>query len=249
MIFDELKGKDAGLFHTINGYIFGNLPGLVMTRGERARWYLLGMGNEKDLHTPHWHGKTVEYRRRHTDVIELLPASMVSVDMVADNSGTWLSHCQVSDHMEAGMMATYTIYQPDQPCSSPIQFVSADFWTSPGKFRVTVRNVGSKAVRNVVVNFDHLMAPQYRRRPFNHEWIWNTPMRPGQEQTFEMSGYVTGRADTIFGFLLFPTMVVYEDGSKWWPRTESECFAVYWRDKEHPQLTILPPLQFETTED
>jgi hypothetical protein len=69
MIFDELRGKNEGLFHAINGYIFGNLPGLVMKKGERVRWYLLGMGNEKDLHTPHWHGKTVQYVTRYTDVI------------------------------------------------------------------------------------------------------------------------------------------------------------------------------------
>jgi len=90
----------------INGYVFGNLPGLVMKKGERVRWHLMGMGNEKDLHTPHWHGKTVSFRGYNTDVIELLPASMVAVDMIADNPGTWLFHCQVSDHMESGMMAT-----------------------------------------------------------------------------------------------------------------------------------------------
>jgi hypothetical protein len=38
---------------------------------------------------------------------------MVSADMIADNPGTWLFHCQVSDHLEAGMLATYTICDPE----------------------------------------------------------------------------------------------------------------------------------------
>lgn len=37
--------------HGINGYVFGNLPGLDMTAGQRVRWYLMGMGSEVDLHT------------------------------------------------------------------------------------------------------------------------------------------------------------------------------------------------------
>src|SRR5262249_40076506 len=65
-IFDEMAGKPPGMFHAVNGYIFGNLPGLVMKQGERVRWYLLAMGNEKDLHSAHWHGKTVEDGSRHT---------------------------------------------------------------------------------------------------------------------------------------------------------------------------------------
>jgi len=67
------------------------------------------MGNELDLHTPHWHGKTLIYNRQRTDVIELLPASMKTADMTADNPGTWLYHCHVADHLDAGMVTTYLI--------------------------------------------------------------------------------------------------------------------------------------------
>jgi manganese oxidase len=69
MIFDEFGGRPEGLFHAINGYVFGNLPGLTMRKGEKVRWYLMGMGNEKDLHTPHWHGKTVSDGHRNLDVV------------------------------------------------------------------------------------------------------------------------------------------------------------------------------------
>jgi hypothetical protein len=59
-----LDRKDAGFVesnhkHTINGYLFGSMPMPTMKIGERVRWYLLGLGTEADLHTPHWHGNTV----------------------------------------------------------------------------------------------------------------------------------------------------------------------------------------------
>jgi hypothetical protein len=247
MIFDEMSGKNAGLFHTINGYIFGNLPGLVMKKGEKVRWYLLAMGNERDLHTPHWHGKTVQYGKRNTDVIELLPGSMVAVDMVADNLGTWLFHCQVSDHMEAGMMAVYTIYDPPrEPC--PIQFVSGDFWSTPGKFFVTVKNVSAKPILKLDIAYDHLMAPQYRRRPFNNQWSWTGPIEPGQQKSFEIPGYLAGVAESISGWALFPKSVTYQD-STWRSAQDGQCFQVFWHDKERSQPAVLPPLQVETRED
>src|SRR5262245_19936226 len=95
--------------HSINGYIFGNLQGRVAKSAEKVRWYLLGMGNEVDLHSPHWHGKTVKTSQHRTDVVALLPGSMVTADMLADNPGTWLFHCYVADHIDAGMVTTYTI--------------------------------------------------------------------------------------------------------------------------------------------
>lgn len=112
LIFDENEAgeeEEGDLMHAINGRIFGNLPGLDLVEGERVRWYLLGLGNEVDLHTPHWHGETVVYDGRHTDTIELLPASMKVVDMVADNPGTWVFHCHVSDHIAAGMLSLFHI--------------------------------------------------------------------------------------------------------------------------------------------
>ena len=113
MVFDELGGEEPGLMHAMNGYIFGNLKGLVMKNGERVRWHVLGMGNEVDMHSAHWHGKTLTVGRheaaRRTDVIELMPASMATADMKADNPGEWMFHCHVADHINAGMMTSYEI--------------------------------------------------------------------------------------------------------------------------------------------
>lgn len=70
----------------------------------------MSMGTELDLHTPHWHGNDVDVAvgGMRMDVINLLSASMVVTDMVPDNPGTWLFHCHVNDHINAGMLTRYT---------------------------------------------------------------------------------------------------------------------------------------------
>jgi len=111
--------REEGQRHAINGYIYGNLPGLEMNEGERVRWYLFGLGSETDLHTPHWHGlRVIEEGVRRTDTVELLPASMKVADMLADNPGDWLFHCHVAEHMANGMFARVTVFPRDKPRAS-----------------------------------------------------------------------------------------------------------------------------------
>ncbi len=64
--------------HSINGYVFGNQPMIAeLRKGEHVRWYVMGMGTEVDLHTPHWHGNTVAVNGMRMDVVSLLPATMI----------------------------------------------------------------------------------------------------------------------------------------------------------------------------
>lgn len=111
---DEVDPDDEGfiesnLLHAINGTVYGNLPLLTMRAGERVRWYLLGLGNEADVHTAHWHGNTVLQQGIRTDVVHLLPASMAEIDMVPDNPGIWIFQCHVDDHMMGGMQVRYRV--------------------------------------------------------------------------------------------------------------------------------------------
>lgn len=102
---------------SINGYMYANGPAgtdethaaMLMRRGERVRWYVFGIGGGGDMHTPHWHGGTVLVRGRRTDVVEVLPASMVTADMRPDDPGMWLFHCHVDQHMTRGMVTRYQV--------------------------------------------------------------------------------------------------------------------------------------------
>jgi hephaestin len=80
-----------------------------MKVGQRVRWYVMAMGTEVDVHTPHWHGNTLTVMGMRTDVVSLMPAQMVVADMVPDNPGTWLYHCHVADHIHAGMLSLYQV--------------------------------------------------------------------------------------------------------------------------------------------
>jgi FtsP/CotA-like multicopper oxidase with cupredoxin domain len=44
-----------------------------------------------------------------TDMVELLPMSMKTLDMSPDDPGTWLFHCSVNDHIDAGMQALFKV--------------------------------------------------------------------------------------------------------------------------------------------
>uniref|UniRef100_A0AAQ4PIB5 ferroxidase n=1 Tax=Gasterosteus aculeatus aculeatus TaxID=481459 RepID=A0AAQ4PIB5_GASAC len=104
--------NESNLMHGINGLLYGNLRGLVMRGGQKVDWYLLGMGNEVDLHTVHFHAETFTYktdRVHRADVFDLFPGIFQTVEMVAGNPGTWFLHCHVTDHIRSGMETTFTI--------------------------------------------------------------------------------------------------------------------------------------------
>ena len=94
---------------SINGYIYGNMPMMVMKKGDHVRWYVATLGDFFNAHTPHWHGNTVMVGGQRTDVIAVTSAQMVTADMVPENPGIWLYHCHISDHMLAGMVARYEV--------------------------------------------------------------------------------------------------------------------------------------------
>jgi hephaestin len=100
---------DTNVKWSINGYIFGNMPTMIMKQGDRVRWYVATLGDFNNAHTPHWHGNTVLVAGQRTDVLLVMSAQMITADMVPDAPGTWLYHCHISDHMLAGMVARYEV--------------------------------------------------------------------------------------------------------------------------------------------
>ena len=106
---DDADFTESNLMHSINGYVFGNQPMITVHKGQHVRWYVMCMGTEVDLHTPHWHGNTVTVNGMRMDTVSLLPATMIVADMVPDDPGIWLFHCHVNDHIRAGMLTRYKV--------------------------------------------------------------------------------------------------------------------------------------------
>lgn len=101
--------KSSNMKHAINGYLYGNLPALDMKTGDKIRWYVMGAGGTNDTHTSHWHGNTLLWNNMRVDTIDVHPAIVKTLDMIADDSGIWLLHCHVNDHLDNGMVALYKV--------------------------------------------------------------------------------------------------------------------------------------------
>lgn len=126
---ETLKGdedfQESNKMHGINGYVFGNLKDLEMYQDETVDWLLLGIGNEVDMHTVHFHGqaflrKQVSYHRE--DVYDLFPGVFATVEMTPDSVGEWMLHCHVNDHMVAGMETVYSVRDKSlKPTTKPMK--------------------------------------------------------------------------------------------------------------------------------
>jgi hephaestin len=114
-------------FDSMNGYIWGNMPGLTFEQGEKVRWYVMSSTSEFDFHTPHWHGMTVLVHNTRMDIISVEPMMMVHADMVADNPGIWFFHCHVKVHLEGGMAARFAVL----PKNDPVARARIEEWMQP----------------------------------------------------------------------------------------------------------------------
>ncbi|XP_051485937.1 hephaestin isoform X1 [Apus apus] len=123
-LLDE-KFVESNKMHAVNGRLYANLPGLTMVQGEWVNWYLLGMGQEIDVHTVHFHAETFIYKNGKSyraDVVDLFPGTFEMVEMLVGNPGTWLLHCHVSDHIHAGMEILFTVLPTPEPVLEDINY-------------------------------------------------------------------------------------------------------------------------------
>ena len=107
---EDEEFAESNLMHAINGYLFGNLPGLT-NEGRRARAMVrAGHGDGgRPAARPTGMATPGLFMGMRMDMLELLPGSMKVFDMQPDDPGTWMYHCHVNDHITAGMLALYTV--------------------------------------------------------------------------------------------------------------------------------------------
>jgi FtsP/CotA-like multicopper oxidase with cupredoxin domain len=98
-----------GKFQSIDGRAFvGNTPVFHARVGERVQWDVMGMGSEH--HTFHVHGHRWRDRAgTPKDTQTVGPAESFKIRWKEDAPGTWLYHCHVEAHMEAGMIGTFRV--------------------------------------------------------------------------------------------------------------------------------------------
>uniref|UniRef100_T1IW54 Plastocyanin-like domain-containing protein n=1 Tax=Strigamia maritima TaxID=126957 RepID=T1IW54_STRMM len=108
---DNFTYTDANTMRSINGYTYGNLPGLRMMEKQNTDWYISSTGYSKgDLHTPYFHGNTFDVDGTRKDTFALVPDVFKTLHMCPDNPGTWLIEDMVQVYSNGkGLSALYTV--------------------------------------------------------------------------------------------------------------------------------------------
>lgn len=65
--------QESNKMHSMNGFMYGNLPGLNMCLGESIVWYLFSAGNEADVHGIYFSGNTYLSKGERRDTANLFP--------------------------------------------------------------------------------------------------------------------------------------------------------------------------------
>ncbi|KAK1343720.1 hypothetical protein QTO34_014273 [Cnephaeus nilssonii] len=100
---------------TINGYMYGNLPGLDMCLGDNISWHVLSVGSQRDLHGIYFSGNTFISAGERGDTMALFPHTSQTLFMTTDSTGIFYVVCLTSQHYQGGMKHKYKV----RPCSEP----------------------------------------------------------------------------------------------------------------------------------
>ncbi|NWX11861.1 HPHL1 protein, partial [Aegotheles bennettii] len=101
--------KESNKMHAVNGYLYGNLPGLAMCKDNKVSWHLIGLGSHYDMHGVHFQGNTIDLRGTTRDGLALFPHLSGTALMQPDRVGTFKVVCRTFDHFVGGMKHLYEV--------------------------------------------------------------------------------------------------------------------------------------------
>ncbi|KAK1800490.1 hypothetical protein P4O66_005709, partial [Electrophorus voltai] len=110
---------ESNMMHAVNGYMYGNLPGLDMCNGARVRWHVLGLGTNVDMHGVHFQGNTFLKEGTTHDTLSVFPHTSVTVFMQAVTAGLFEVSCRVTEHYIGGMKVQYRVRACGQSSTAP----------------------------------------------------------------------------------------------------------------------------------
>ncbi|NXO67034.1 HPHL1 protein, partial [Phainopepla nitens] len=100
---------ESNKMHAVNGYLYGNLPGLTMCKNDKISWHLIGLGSHYDMHGVHFQGNTIDLRGTTRDGLALFPHLSGTALMQPDRVGTFKVVCRTFDHFVGGMKHLYEV--------------------------------------------------------------------------------------------------------------------------------------------
>jgi FtsP/CotA-like multicopper oxidase with cupredoxin domain len=111
-----VKGK-PGLFWTVNGHLFPNVPMFVVRKGDVVRMRI--SNSSGDVHPMHLHGHHAVVLARDGrkatgspwwfDSLNVEDGQSYDIAFVADNPGIWMDHCHNLQHARQGLV-THLMY-------------------------------------------------------------------------------------------------------------------------------------------
>uniref|UniRef100_A0A3Q2YA52 Hephaestin n=1 Tax=Hippocampus comes TaxID=109280 RepID=A0A3Q2YA52_HIPCM len=252
---------ESNKMHGINGFLYGNLPGLSMCQGNKIHWHMIGLGNEVDMHSVHFHGQILTSENHHTDTVSLFPGSSTTAEMVADNPGHWLLTCTVNDHLMGGMQAIFEIrkcfpnvhkprpygqlreffiaaeeevwdYAPTLPTDS-----EAEMFVTRGGNRIGSRY---KKVRYVEYTDSSFLTKMLRSPEERHLGILGPVLRAEEKDTIK----VVFKNKASRPYSIQPHGVQYsieQDGTRYHNELEESYTAKKLRELKHETRTVTPP--------
>jgi FtsP/CotA-like multicopper oxidase with cupredoxin domain len=106
-------GGRPGLWWTINGHLFPDVPMFVVTQGDVVRMHLENHSGE--VHPMHLHGHHAVVLSRNgvaasgspwwVDSLNIANGESYDIAFVADNPGVWMDHCHNLPHAAQGLVA------------------------------------------------------------------------------------------------------------------------------------------------
>lgn len=79
--------QESNKMHSMNGFMYGNQPGLNMCLGESIVWYLFSAGNEADVHGIYFSGNTYLSKGERRDTANLFPHKSLTLLMNLTQKG------------------------------------------------------------------------------------------------------------------------------------------------------------------
>uniref|UniRef100_A0A7N5J8N3 Ceruloplasmin n=1 Tax=Ailuropoda melanoleuca TaxID=9646 RepID=A0A7N5J8N3_AILME len=114
--------QKSNQMYSINGYMYGNLPGLDMCLGDNVSWHVLSVGSEKDLHGIYFSGNTFTSLGSRDDTITVFPHTSQTLFMKPDSVGTFDVVCMTTEHYLGGMKHKYHVRQCAEPNPDQTQY-------------------------------------------------------------------------------------------------------------------------------
>ncbi|XP_032886346.1 coagulation factor VIII [Amblyraja radiata] len=137
----------SNLMHSINGFVFENVPKLNFCLNEVIYWHVILGAQEKFL-SIYFHGQTFKNDEVYEDVLTLFPLSSETIRMDMDNIGVWQLEPLNYHYQIQGMRAKYSVRNCDNDPEN-IEDILIDLDSKEDELDLAVGNVLKNKIKKL----------------------------------------------------------------------------------------------------